>query len=618
MERVSKSLPLIPFGTRTRSEHQKYTSVPTEPLNIDKGQHNEETMTVSNGTKKASVVAKSIKKLEEDDPRRANKTSELRALSDESYELGKELQDAIGYHQDISLTPDDILIKLGGCGLFQFLLAFLIQFMKIVVCWGMGGNAFFAYVPKWRCLDYYDVTRNDTTNGVLVHFNTSASSSYSGQDNRTEDYWNKKCDTMSGAKCTNFEFDDSIHTLVSEFDLVCDKSWVTASIISMQMIGMMVGSIVVGNISDLFGRKKPFVLSMLILCVFHLVCYFSVNWVMFAIGRIGVGVGSAFFLSIYCIFQGEYTLSKWRSTTISFPSWAIELSLFTLCAWLLHDWEHITLIIALGSFAFLGSWFFLPESFRWLIAKDRVSDIHDITKQIAKWNKRPVPNNDQIIKAFTVPEEEHSKKYSILVLFRQRALLRLTVPLMTGWFALGVIGYGIGFGIKKLSGNLFLNLFLFSVVSIPSKVITIFLQNRIGRKYTTILSFALCLLGGTVVGVIQYIDTPFQGGLTNGFAFAASAGVDGAWGPMQTLTVEVYPTLARNTGFGFLSTLARLGAVVGPQLVYLEDFAPGLLYFIISGYKALSNLSLYIMFSFTGRLCSRTTLFHHFRLQGIV
>ena len=27
--------------------------------------------------------------------------------------------------------------------------------------------------------------------------------------------------------------------------------------------------------------------------------------------------------------------------------------------------------------------------------------------------------------------------------------------------------------------------------------------------------------------------------------------------------------LSRNTGFGFLSTLARLGAVVGPQFVYL-------------------------------------------------
>lgn len=40
-------------------------------------------------------------------------------------------------------------------------------------------------------------------------------------------------------------------------------------------------------------------------------------------------------------------------------------------------------------------------------------------------------------------------------------------------------------------------------------------------------------------------DTPFKDGLTNGFAFAASAGVDGAWGPMQTLTVEVYPTVAR-------------------------------------------------------------------------
>jgi hypothetical protein len=53
----------------------------------------QENMTVSKSTKKASVVAKSIKKLEEDVPRRANKA---RALSDESYELGKDVQDSNG------------------------------------------------------------------------------------------------------------------------------------------------------------------------------------------------------------------------------------------------------------------------------------------------------------------------------------------------------------------------------------------------------------------------------------------------------------------------------------------------------------------------------------------
>ncbi|XP_045184445.2 solute carrier family 22 member 4-like [Mercenaria mercenaria] len=556
-------------------------------------------MTINKNSKQGNVIVKALRKLNEDELGNQAKPQDNSVLTEGKYELrdvAKDVKDNV-VCKDENLTPDDILVQLGGCGMFQFLLAFLIQFMKLVVCWGMGGNAFFAYVPRWRCLDYNDGSGSNGSTGSSITLNDSAKnlSLASGNITQSEEYWNKKCYTQSGAKCINFEFEDNIHTLVSEFDLVCDNSWVTASIISMQMIGMMVGSIVVGNISDLFGRKKPFIFSMAILFVFQLVCYFAVNWIMFAVGRVAVGIGSAFFLSIYCIFQGEYTLSKWRSTTISFPSWALEMCLFTLFAWLLHDWEHITLITALGSLAFLSSWFFIPESLRWLIARNRLSEVHGIVKQISKWNKRSLPNYDRIIKAFTVPEEEKSKKYSILVLFRKRALLKLTVPLMAGWFSLGVISYGIGFGIKKLSGDLFLNIFLFSIVSIPSKVITIFLQNRIGRKLTTIVAFMVCLIGGTTVGVIQYIDTPLKEGLINGFTFAASAGVDGAWGPMQTLTVEVYPTIARNTGFGFLSTLARLGAVVGPQVVYLEDYVPGLLYFVVAGLAALSILCIFCL-----------------------
>ena len=58
---------------------------------------------------------------------------------------------------------------------------------------------------------------------------------------------------------------------------------------SLQMIGMMVGSFVVGHLSDIFGRKKPFLASMAIICVGQLVCYFSVNWMMYAVGRFFVG-----------------------------------------------------------------------------------------------------------------------------------------------------------------------------------------------------------------------------------------------------------------------------------------------------------------------------------------
>lgn len=44
--------------------------------------------------------------------------------------------------------------------------------------------------------------------------------------------------------------------------------------------------------------------------------------------------------------------------------------------------------------------------------------------------------------------------------------------------SLGVIAYGISFGIKKFSGSFFLNLFLFAIASIPSKSLSIFLQNK--------------------------------------------------------------------------------------------------------------------------------------------
>jgi hypothetical protein len=44
--------------------------------------------------------------------------------------------------------------------------------------------------------------------------------------------------------------------------------------------------------------------------------------------------------------------------------------------------------------------------------------------------------------------------------------------------ALGVVAYGISFGIQELSGSIYLNVFLFSIVGIPSKSVALWLQNR--------------------------------------------------------------------------------------------------------------------------------------------
>ncbi|XP_053395829.1 solute carrier family 22 member 21-like [Mercenaria mercenaria] len=134
---------------------------------------------------------------------------------------------------------------------------------------------------------------------------------------------------------------------------------------------------------------------------------------------------------------------------------------------------------------------------------------------------------------------------------------------------LGLVSYGIKYGIQALSGNIFFNLFLFNLCGIPSKGIALWLQNRFGRRITAIICYTIVGISGFIVGVVQTVEAPNRDALTNGFALLAHTGITMAWGPVQTMTIELYPTVVRNIGFGTLSVMGRIGAMIGPQLVYL-------------------------------------------------
>ena len=51
--------------------------------------------------------------------------------------------------------------------------------------------------------------------------------------------------------------------------------------------------------------------------------------------------------------------------------------------------------------------------------------------------------------------------------------------------ALGLVSYGLSYGISALSGNIYLNFFLFAVTTIPTKAISMWLSN----KYVQILLY---------------------------------------------------------------------------------------------------------------------------------
>ena len=88
--------------------------------------------------------------------------------------------------------------------------------MKTVVCWGMSGNVFISYVPDWRCKDIDGFGNVTDTHKYTISNGTNDNSSSSNISDTEHAYWNQQCKTSSGKKCTSFEYDSHISTLVNQ------------------------------------------------------------------------------------------------------------------------------------------------------------------------------------------------------------------------------------------------------------------------------------------------------------------------------------------------------------------------------------------------------------------
>ncbi|XP_053393558.1 organic cation transporter protein-like isoform X2 [Mercenaria mercenaria] len=381
---------------------------------------------------------------------------------------------------------EDLITDLGGCGLYQWLLAAIVHVGKTIATWSMITMTFAGQDPGFLCY-----------NGQYGN-NESVAHSYN-------DTLEDKCNVNSSS-CTDYVFQTHMKTVVSDFDLVCDKKWISATITTIQMGGVLLGCIVSGHLADMIGRKPTYFLAIFATVAFNLAGYFSPSWQVYAALRFLIGIGVGFYLTVQYSFTNEFASAKWRPPIVTTPSWALESSLFALVAWGFHDWKKIHLAIAIVGAPFLLAWWIMPESFRWLVTKQRFKQAERVVNIIAKVNKAEKPTLDKIFAEAKLETNQQatSKRYSFLDLFRTRESTKTTIGLLFAWFAASYGYYGITFGVKSLSGDLYLNMFLINVVETPVMVLTAFLVNWFGRKKVCFTFYVLAGVTGIGVGVIQY------------------------------------------------------------------------------------------------------------------
>ena len=143
------------------------------------------------------------------------------------------------------------------------------------------------------------------------------------------------------------------------------------AIVSMILIGALLGSVAAGPIADKWGRKKTLLLSTLFYLAGTLILIFSPTVEMLIIGRFIAGVGLGLSSLITPLYLAEIAPTETRGRIVSLHQWAITIGIFV--AYLINmafaesgNWRAmfaLALPPALGQFFGI---FFLRETPIWI------------------------------------------------------------------------------------------------------------------------------------------------------------------------------------------------------------------------------------------------------------
>merc|ERR1712071_630772 len=127
-----------------------------------------------------------------------------------------------------------------------------------------GSTVFIQYQPDFKC-----------SSGSLE--TTTLQNSNNKQCNHTT---TNHCKTPTGLECSNFNFTTDIFdsTLVTDLNLVCDKSIQITHSTSIFYLGGGLGSVCSGFFGDKYGRKYVAKISGLFLLIFTGLCCFSTGF----------------------------------------------------------------------------------------------------------------------------------------------------------------------------------------------------------------------------------------------------------------------------------------------------------------------------------------------------
>ncbi|XP_068391946.1 solute carrier family 22 member 4 isoform X1 [Eschrichtius robustus] len=498
---------------------------------------------------------------------------------------------------------DEVTAFLGEWGPFQRLIFFLLS--ASIIPNGFNGMSvvFLAGTPEHRCRvpdtanlssvwrnhslplqlqDGREVPHSCRRYRLATIVNFSALGLEPGRDVDLEQLEQEGC--LDG-----WEFNQDIYlsTIVTEWRLVCEDDWKTPLTTSLFFVGVLLGSFVSGQLSDRFGRKTILFSTMAVQTGFSFLQFFSINWEMFTILFVIVGMGQ---ISNYVVafILGTEILGK--SVRIIFSTlgvctfFAVGYMLLPLFAYFIRDWRMLLLALTLPGVLCFPLWWFIPESPRWLISQRRFREAEVIIQKAAKMNNVAAP-----VVVFDPVEELtplKQQKVFILDLFKTRNIGIITIMSLLLWMLTSVGYFALSLNTPNLHGDAYLNCFFSALIEVPAYITAWLLLRTLPRRYVIA---GVLFLGGGVLLLIQLVPADYNF-LSIGLAMLGKFGITSAFSMLYVFTAELYPTLVRNMAVGVTSMASRVGSIIAPYFVYLGAYNRVLPYILMGSLTVLIGI----------------------------
>ena len=347
-------------------------------------------------------------------------------------------------------------------------------------------------------------------------------------------------------------------------------------VLSMELLGMGLGSILLGGVADKIGRRRTLLGCLVVMTSGMIMAMRAKGVYDLSVWRVFTGLGIGGMLATINAVAAEFSNARRRSLNVSlmaigYPIGAVVGGSISALLLKQGDWRVVFEFGAATTAAFIPLVFWVvPESVSWLCRRQPPGALAGVNRSLSRMG------HPQVVELPVISAE--ARRRSVFDIFSPQ-LLRVTVVVTAAYFLHITTFYFILKWVPKIVVDMGFTpsaaagvLVWANVGGAAGGAVLGLLSMRFGLKYLTMVVLVMSTIMVTVFGRGQ-ADLAQLSMVCAITGFFTNAGVVGLYG----IFAQMFPTHVRATGTGFAVGIGRAGAWIAPIIAgYLFHAGYGL------------------------------------------